>query len=90
MTTAGDNTVKARLKSFVLRIERLEEEIAALNSDKSEVYSELGGEGFSKKVVRKLVMRRKKDRADLQEEDALLDLYEEAMKGASDESDPLA
>lgn len=74
----GGNSVE-QLRSYVQRIERLEEEIGALNEDKREVYSETKAAGFCKKTLRKLVIRRKKAQSDVAEEDALLETYEAAM-----------
>lgn len=71
---AGD-----RLKSLINRIERLEEEIGALNADKSEVYQEAKGTGFDVKVMRQIIQRRRKDRDELDEADTLLDIYERAI-----------
>lgn len=91
MADAVGHNARERLRSFVLRLERLNEETTALSADKAEVFSELSGEGFCKKTVRRLLQRRKKDRADLQEEDAMLDLYEGAMRETrNDAADPLA
>ena len=67
------------LRSFVERIERLEEERAALTADIREVYSEAKGQGFDTKIMRQIVRRRKLDKADYQEQQALLDLYKGAM-----------
>lgn len=69
----------AGLKAFVERIERLEEEKSALQDDIKEVYAELKGNGFIPKIVRAIIRKRKKDRAELQEEEALIDLYERAL-----------
>ena len=71
---AGD-----RLKSFIERIERLEEEKAALAADVREVYAEAKGEGFDAKVMRQVVRLRKMDSHDRQEEEAVLDLYKRAL-----------
>ncbi len=65
-----------QLRAYVTRIERLGEEIDGLNGDKREVYGEAKAAGFDKPTMRKLIQRRRKDRSDLQEEDALLELYE--------------
>jgi uncharacterized protein (UPF0335 family) len=82
---------RERVRSFINRIERLEEERKALSSDISEVYAEAKGEGFNTKVMRKVIQRRKMDKADLQEEDAMLEIYEEAANGGKVvEDDPLA
>jgi uncharacterized protein (UPF0335 family) len=70
---------KDQLKSFINRIERLEEERAALGSDIREVYAEAKGMGFDTKIMRKVVAMRKLDKADLQEQEAILDLYLSAM-----------
>jgi uncharacterized protein (UPF0335 family) len=66
---------KEHLKSFIERIERLEEEKAALAADIREVYSEAKGTGFDVKIMRQVVRLRKLDTADRQEQDAILDLY---------------
>jgi uncharacterized protein (UPF0335 family) len=68
-----------RLRSFVERIERLEEERAALGADIREVYSEAKGVGFDIKVMRQLVRLRKLDSQDRQEQEAELDLYKSAL-----------
>ncbi len=68
-----------RLKSFVERIERLEEEKRALAEDIKEVYSEAKGVGFDVKTIRALVRLRKMDEDDRDEQEALLDLYMRAL-----------
>ena len=70
---------KEHLKSFIERIERLEEEKAALAADIREVYSEAKGTGFDVKIMRQVVRLRKLDTADRQEQDAILDLYLDAL-----------
>jgi uncharacterized protein (UPF0335 family) len=70
---------KDQLKSVVERIERLEEEKAALAEDIREVYSEAKGNGFDTKIIRQVVKLRKLDRADRQEQEAILDLYLAAL-----------
>ena len=70
---------KEHLKSFIERIERLEEEKAALAADIREVYSEAKGTGFDVKIMRQVVRLRKMDTADRQEQDAVLDLYPSAL-----------
>ena len=72
---AGD-----RLKSFVERIERLEEEKAALAADIREVYSETKSVGFDIKIVRQIIRLRKLDSSDRQEQEALLDIYMRALE----------
>ncbi len=70
---------KDRLKSFVERIERLEEEKLALVADIREVYSEAKGTGFDVKVMRHLIRLRKMDREDRSQMEAVLDVYERAL-----------
>lgn len=68
-----------RLRSFVERIERLEEEKQALGADIREVYSEAKGTGFDVKVMRQLIRLRKMDKDDRSEMEAVLDVYERAL-----------
>lgn len=76
---AKSGFAKEQLKSFVQRIERLEEERAALSADIREVYAEAKGTGFDTKTMRQVIRLRKLDKADLQEQDALLDMYRTAL-----------
>lgn len=69
----------ARLKSFVERICRLEEEKKALGDDVKDVYSEAKGVGFDTKILRKVVKRSQMDPDKRREEDDLLDTYEAAL-----------
>jgi uncharacterized protein (UPF0335 family) len=71
---AGD-----RLKSFVERIERLEEEKAALTSDLRDVYAEAKGTGFDVKILRQIIRLRKMEDPDRKEQEELLDLYMRAL-----------
>lgn len=69
----------ARLKSFIERIERLEEEKAHLSEDLKEVYAEAKGVGFDVKTIRKVVTLRKMDGEKRREAEELLDLYKTAV-----------
>lgn len=69
----------AELKAFIERIERLEEEKAALAGDIRDVYSEAKANGFDSKIMRKIVTLRRKDHAERKEEEAIMDLYLEAL-----------
>lgn len=73
-TIAGD-----RLKTFVERIERLEEEKAALAADITEVYDEAKSVGFDGKILRQIVRLRKMDQSDRQEQEELLSIYMSAL-----------
>jgi uncharacterized protein (UPF0335 family) len=68
-----------RLKSFIERIERLEEEKRALAEDIKEVFSEAKGVGFDVKTMRQIIKIRKTDQEDLDEQEALLDIYKRAL-----------
>nr|USU32952.1 DUF2312 domain-containing protein [Methylobacterium sp. OTU13CASTA1] len=68
-----------QLKVFIERIERLEEEKAGLASDISDVYAEAKGTGFDVKALRKIIALRKKDHAERTEEEAILELYMQAL-----------
>ncbi len=76
---AKSGFAKDRLKSFIERVERLEEEKAALTADIREVYSEAKGSGFDTKIMRQVIRLRKLDTAERQEHDAILDLYLSAL-----------
>lgn len=68
-----------KLRAFVERIERLEEEKAALSADIREVYSEAKGSGFDIRIIRKVVALRKLDQSERQEQEELLDVYRRAL-----------
>ena len=76
-----NTTAQTRLKTIIERIERLEEDKAAVAGDIKEVFAEAKGEGFDVKILRKVVRLRKQDKAKRQEEEALLDLYLSAIGG---------
>ncbi|MBU3730491.1 MAG: DUF2312 domain-containing protein [Beijerinckiaceae bacterium] len=74
------NSVAAgELKAFIERIERLEEEKKALAGDLRDVYTEAKSQGFDTKVMRKIVALRRRDHAERKEEEAIMDLYLEAL-----------
>lgn len=68
-----------RLKSFIERIEKLEEERKAIGGDVKDVYSEAKGVGYDVATMRKIVALRSKDPADRAEADTLLDVYKHAL-----------
>ena len=74
---AGD-----RLRAFVERIERLEEEIKQLSDDKKDIYAEAKGDGFDVRILKEVVRLRKQDRKERDERDSLLDLYLHALETA--------
>jgi uncharacterized protein (UPF0335 family) len=68
-----------RLRSFVERIERLEEEKKALASDIKDVFAEAKGAGFDVKILRKLISLRRMEVQEREEMDELLTLYMQAI-----------
>lgn len=68
-----------RLQQIVMRIERLEEEKATIANDIKEVFAEAKGAGFDTKILRQVLKLRKLDKAELQEQEHLLDLYMQAL-----------
>ncbi len=70
------------LRAFIERIERLEEEKRALAGDIKEVYAEAKGNGFDPKIMRQVVRLRKMDTAERQEQEALIDVYLNALSDA--------
>lgn len=77
------NAAPDQLQSFVRRIEALEDEITALNRDKSDVYKDAKGEGFDTKVLRKVIAARRLDASERNEQDAMFDLYWDAIHGVA-------
>ncbi len=69
----------SRLKSFIERVERLEEEKKALAEDIRDVYSEAKATGFEPKIMRKIVSLRKANLEKRREEQELLELYMSAI-----------
>ncbi|MEM6914040.1 MAG: DUF2312 domain-containing protein [Pseudomonadota bacterium] len=76
-TVAGE-----RLKLFIERVERLEDDKKVVMDDIKEVFAEAKGEGYDTKVMRQIVRLRKMDNADRQEQEALLELYLNAIGDA--------
>ena len=69
----------AQLRSFIERIERLEEEKKAISDDIRDVFAEAKGTGFDVKTMRQVIKIRKQDKEERQEQEALLDLYMHAL-----------
>jgi len=78
MTDVGGITAE-QLRSYIERIERLEEEKAAIAADVREVYAEAKSNGFDVKTMRQVLRLRKLDHDDRSEQEALLDLYKRAL-----------
>lgn len=69
-----------RIRSFIERVEQIEEELKALTEGKKEVFAEAKGEGFDVKVLKEILKLRKQDKDERDEQDSLLDLYMQAME----------
>jgi len=69
----------AQLKSIVTRIENLEDDKKSLADDIKDVYAEAKSNGFDTKTLRAVVKLRKQDKAEREEQEALLDLYLNAL-----------
>ena len=68
-----------RLRTFIERIERVEEDRATLNSDLKEVMSEAKGAGFDTKTIRQIVRLRKLEPTERIEQEQLLEIYRSAV-----------
>jgi uncharacterized protein (UPF0335 family) len=67
------------LRAFIERIERVSDEIKALNEDKSEIFKEARGNGFHVPALKELLKIRAKDPSKRSEDDAILDVYKQAL-----------
>lgn len=80
MSNVGHNTIAAdQLRSIVDRIERLESEKDGIAADIRDVFAEAKGNGFDVKAIRQILKIRKKDAAQRDEEEAILDTYMRAL-----------
>jgi uncharacterized protein (UPF0335 family) len=71
-----------RIRSFVVRIEQIENELKDLNEAKKEVLSEAKGEGFDVKILKEIIKLRKQDQGERNEHESRLDVYMRAMDEA--------
>lgn len=69
------NVAADRLRSFIERVEMVETEIKANQDGRTDIYAEARGEGYDVKVLKAIVKRRKQDRNELAEHEAVMDLY---------------
>ncbi|MGV3652049.1 MAG: DUF2312 domain-containing protein [Devosia sp.] len=74
-----DSVAQDQLRAFVERIERMEEEKAAIAEDIKEIYAEAKGNGFDTKVLRQIIRIRKQDHNERMEQEAILELYLAAL-----------
>ncbi len=79
MSDAAYNVTAAELRQFIEQFEHLEAEKKDIVDQQAEVMSEAKGRGYDTKVIRKIIAERKRDKDDLAEEAAILDLYRSAL-----------
>ena len=79
MTDNAQTVAAGELRAFIERIERLEEEKSSIAEDIKGVVAEAKGRGYDAAAIRTLIRLRKKDDAERQEEEAILDLYKAAL-----------
>lgn len=82
-----NDVAQDQLRSFVERIERLEEEKKTIGDDIKDVYAEAKGNGFDTKVLRRVISLRKQDQNERQEQESILDLYLQALGMAPDRAE---
>ena len=76
---ADTSVAREQLRTIIERIERLEEEKKAIADDIRDIYGEAKSNGFDTKVLRQVVSLRKQDLSERQEQDAIRDLYLNAL-----------
>lgn len=79
MTDEAYSVTADELRQFVERVEQLEAEKAAIADEVKEVFAEAKGRGYDVPALRKLIALRRRDKDDVAEEEAILDLYKQAM-----------
>jgi uncharacterized protein (UPF0335 family) len=77
-----DGVAGDRLRSFVERIERIDEDLKAMNDEKKGVFAEAKSEGFDVKILKEVIRLRKQDQNERDERDTQLDLYLHAIETA--------
>ena len=79
ITETSQTVAAGQLRALIERIERLEEEKRTIGDDIKDVYAEAKGNGFDTKAIRTIVSLRRKDQAEREEEETILDLYKAAL-----------
>ncbi len=87
MADRANDTSGKQLRAFIERVERMEEEKAAIAQDIKEIYAEAKGNGFDTKVLRQIIRIRKQDANERAEQEALLELYEHSIGMRPDTGD---
>ena len=79
MSEANYRVTADELRQFIERFEQLEMEKKDISDQQKEVMAEAKGRGYDTKIMRKIVSLRKRDQNDIAEEEAVLDMYKEAL-----------
>lgn len=79
MTESTHTIAVGQLRAFVGRYERLEEEKKAIADDQKQIVAELKGSGFDAKAFKEIIRIRKKESHERQEEEAMIQLYMDAL-----------
>ena len=79
VTDSSQTVAAGQLRAFIERIERLEEEKKTIADDIKEVYGEAKSNGFDVAILRRIISLRKKPAAERAEEEAILELYLQAL-----------
>lgn len=79
LSEANYRVTADELRQFIERFERFEVEKKDIADQQKEVMAEAKGRGYDTKIMRKIVALRKRDQSDLAEEEAVLDMYKEAL-----------
>jgi len=77
--SSGETVAQDQLRAFIERIERMNDEAAAIKADTAEIYAEAKANGFDTKIMRRLVNIRKQDANERMEQEAILELYMSAL-----------
>jgi uncharacterized protein (UPF0335 family) len=78
-TTDAYSVTAEELRQFIERYERLEAEVKDIKDSQKEVMAEAKGRGYDTKVMRKVIALRKRNRDDIAEEEAVLEMYMSAL-----------
>ena len=73
------SATSSELRVFIERVERLEQEKSEIAEQIKEVMAEAKGRGYDTKVIRKIIARRKRDKDDVAEEEAVMEMYLSAL-----------
>ncbi|WP_445191431.1 DUF2312 domain-containing protein [Sphingomonas sp. Tas61C01] len=75
----GGQVAADELRLLIERAERLEEEKKGIAEDIKDVMAEAKGRGYDPKAIRKILSIRKKKKEEYQEEEAILEVYMQAL-----------